>query len=234
MIGIKRVTAIGAILCALLLLASGCNAAGSTQTNAPATKQAGATAAPESTSTGEKTPAAAETDAPKATEAAASGPQDIGRSAIFQYYNAVKLGMTKAEADAAIGLAPKEATGEYAVKNSFNYVDGEGYGVYVIFNDEMKAFAKTAIYKKAKELAPFTAKPVTKDQKKQISKGTAYADVMSLLGGEGITFSMSADEKDVNKVIGYICLWVNQDGSYLQVSFTGDDKAGNILYHDED
>ena len=149
---------------------------------------------------------------------------------VFEMYNKVKLGMTKDQVDAVMTVKPTAETTQYAYKNTFNYEDMDsGYGVTVLYNDKNQAFSRTAIYGSHAVLAPFCAKPVTEEQADKIKKDMAYQDVIKVLGGEGIECSNTGNEKDCVS-IGVIRRWANSDGSCMQIVFSKDDKAGNVLF----
>jgi hypothetical protein len=148
----------------------------------------------------------------------------------FRYYGLVDIGMTKDEADAKIGLAPKEATGEYDPEGAYYYMDSEGYGIYVLY-DGGKLTSKTVQYKDAaKDLAPLTAKAVTEDQCDQIADGMAHADVVNLLGCEGAECSRTLSVIAGENKIGTIYRWGNRDGSFIQVVFLDDGTAKNAMF----
>jgi hypothetical protein len=199
-----------ALLLALLFAFTGCSG------NAPVgTSPAGA--------------ASQEADAVKTT----SAPQDVSSSNVFKYYKAVTLGMTKDEVATATGLAAEEATGTYDPEGAYNYIDAEGYGVYVLYNSSMKAYSKTLLKKDyARDVAPLTAKPVTQDQCDQIAGGMPYTDVVALLGGEGVELSATATKPETVENVGPILYWANSDGSFIQIAFLPDGTAGNAMYFD--
>lgn len=149
---------------------------------------------------------------------------------VFEMYNKVKLGMTKDQVDAVMTVKPTVETNQYAVKNTYNYEDMDsGYGVTVLYNDKNQAFSRTAIYGSHAVLAPFCAKPVKEEQVDKITKDMAYQDVIKVLGGEGIECSNTGNEKDCVS-IGVIRRWANSDGSCIQIVFSKEDKAGNVLF----
>lgn len=214
-----------ALLAALALMLAGCAQPSANPATASLPAAEGETASPAGNGT-------ASPQAGEATEPPAA-PKDPASSPAFRYYVKVDIGMTKAEVDAALGLTAELRTGEYEPENSYQYVDGDGYGVYVMFNGELKAFTKTAIIKdEAVDVAPFTAKPVTEAQKDKIEQGMAYADIAALLGGDGVEFSRTADEKDTALPVGRILHWANADGTFIQVALTGEEKAGNVMFVD--
>jgi predicted transcriptional regulator len=149
---------------------------------------------------------------------------------VFHLYNQVNLSMTKQAVDKATGVKPVAETSQYALKNTFNYTDDNGiYGVCVVYNDEMKVFAKTVIYDFHSALAPFTKKPVTKDEVSKIKNDMSYSDVVKILGGNGIECNKIAASSDF-KTFGLIRRWGNSDGSCIQIVFTSDDKVSNALF----
>ena len=165
-----------------------------------------------------------------ASTASSNNKSTQNKDKVFEMYNKVKLGMTKDEVDAVMTVKPTAETNQYAVKNTFNYEDmNTGYGVSILYNDKNQAFSKTAIYGSHAVIAPFCAKPVTEAQADKITKDMAYQDVIKVLGGEGIECSNTGNEKDCVS-IGVIRRWANSNGSCIQIVFSKDDKAGNVLF----
>lgn len=214
-----------ALALASVLALNGCNAAPAGGT--PAATAKAATDAPKNESTDTPSTTTLEETTALPTEGAQPAPD------AFRYYSKVKLGMSKAESDAAIGLEANEAKGQYEPENAFNYFDDDGYGVYVLYNKDLKAYSKTVIYPHAGEaLAPLTKKPVTEEQADGIEKGTTHSAVIDLLGRDGVECSVTADENDVTKIQGRILRWGNADDSGIQIVFVADDTAQNILFFD--
>jgi hypothetical protein len=165
-----------------------------------------------------------------ACSAPAAAPQAAAPCPAFNYYNLVDIGMTKAEADAKLGLAAEAATGEYDPEGAYYYMDSEGYGIYVLYEDD-KLTSKTVQYKDvAEDLAPLTEKPVTEAQCDGITKGMAHADVVKLLGCEGVECSRTLSVIAGEGKIGTIFRWGNKDGTSLQVVFLDDDPVGNAMF----
>jgi hypothetical protein len=178
-------------------------------------------------------PAGGSPDA-QATKAAGKQPESPAQAAgpcpAFRYYALVDIGMTKDEVDAKLNLPAKEATGEYDPEGAYYYLDSEGYGIYVLYEDG-KLTSKTVQYKDAaKDLAPLTEKPVTKDQRDSIKEGMTHAAVVELLGCEGVECSKTLSVIGGENKTGTIYRWGNQDGSFLQVVFVDDDTVQNALF----
>lgn len=191
-----------------------------------------ATEVPSSAGAKEATEAPKATDAPKTADAP-SAPKDIASSAAFKYYLAVNLGMTKDEAEKAIGLPAEKATGQYDPEGAYNFLDKDGNGVYVIYTKDNVVYSKVALYtKEAEAVAPLTAKPVKKDAEEVILKGASHADIITLLGGDGVECARTAMEKDPTGPAGTIFRWANTDGSFLQIAFDATDTAQNVMFHD--
>lgn len=148
-------------------------------------------------------------------------------------YKKINLGMTKDEVDKTLGLEAKEdASG---VKGTFNYSDpNTKYGVSILYNDQNIVYAKTALFGSHSVLAPLCTKAVSEGQESKLTKGMDYKDVVSILGGDGIEMNNTAFEGDPTKSIGVIRIWVNKDGSGLQVIFSKDDKVSDAMYFDHD
>ena len=85
---------------------------------------------------------------------------DITKSTAFKYYNAVNIGMTKAQVESATGLTGVLDTTGYALDNTYYYKDAAGkYGVCIVFNKDMKVYSKTVVYPDpAEALAPVYGK----------------------------------------------------------------------------
>ncbi len=172
------------------------------------------------------------TNTPTATNAP-SGPKDIASSPAFKYYLAVNLGMTKDEAEEAIGLPAEKATGQYDPEGANNYMDEDGNGVCIIYTKDNVVFSKAALYsKEAEAVAPLTAKPVTKDAEEVILEGAAHADIIAYLGGDGVECARTAMESDPKGPAGTIFRWANADGSFLQIAFDATDIAQNIRFNE--
>ncbi len=205
-----------------LILFTGCDATPAGDT--PATTARGAAETPKSTLA----------DAPATTASSETALPTEGAKPVsdaFRYYDLVQLGMAKADVDAALGLEARETKGKYEPENAFNYFDDDGFGVYVIYNKELKVYSKTVIYPHAGEaLAPLTKKPVTEAQADSIKKGTAHVAVIESLGGDGVECSVTANENDVTKILGRILRWGNGDDTGIQIAFDSDDVAQNILF----
>jgi hypothetical protein len=167
--------------------------------------------------------------APVSSSANATPMTQQGNSDIdyFKYYNAVKLGMTKDEVENAIGLQPLDWSGT-PDHEAFEYSSREYFGVSVYYTSDMKVYSKVAVFSvSGADLSGHTAKPVTQEQCAQIIDGMPHADVVSLLGGDGVECSVSATKEDCTTVTSRLLCWFNTDGSYIQVSFTQDDTALN-------
>lgn len=154
-------------------------------------------------------------------------------SEVFELYDKIQLGMTKAEVDSALGVPAVADTGAYAVKGSFSYMKPDNScGVMVVFNDKDLLFSKTVYYSTHADIAPLTAKPVTEGQSEKITEGMEVAAVSELLGGPGVICSTTGSMEDGSNP-GTIQRWANKDGSCIQVVFGSDGKAGNILFFEQ-
>lgn len=148
-------------------------------------------------------------------------------------YKKVELGMTKEEVEGVNSLEGQEDESEFSIEGTVNYLDlGTGFGVSVIYNDDNVAFSKTALYNSHDEIAPFCTAPVEESQKSQLSNGMDYAEVVSILGGDGVEVNIIAMEDTPTIPFGYMCRWVNTDGTGFQITFSGENKITGILYFD--
>lgn len=153
----------------------------------------------------------------------------ISKDVIFDFYNKVQIDQTKEQADAEIGIAGKEST---QLKNSYSYTSEDtGYGVSVIFSDANKATSKTLFYSDRKELAGLFNKTVTQAQSDTIKKGMTYEQIKSILGEDGIEVSTTQISFDNNK-LSSICIWVNEDGSMIQIVFGTDGTSNDAMFFD--
>jgi outer membrane protein assembly factor BamE (lipoprotein component of BamABCDE complex) len=165
----------------------------------------------------------------KGSESGTPNASNVSKNTIFAFYNKVQIGQTKDEVNAELGVTGKEST---QLKNSFSYVSEDtGYGVEVLFGDDNKATAKTLFYPERKAIAFLCSKPVTQAQADKITKGTTYEQVKSMLGGEGIEINTTQIAFDNNK-LSYIRIWVNKDGSLLQVVFGTNGNTSNAMFFD--
>lgn len=239
----KKLIVFTALVLVFVFMFAGCNSAGAPKGSPKASATAGQSAAPETgatqapeaskdATTATKEPAATDTEAPAAT-ATPAAQQPASTCPAFKYYNEITIGMTKDEAEKALGLEPKEAKSDIDPEGAFNYYDAHGYGVYVIYNKDMKMYSKTVQYKDvANDLAPLTKAPVTEDQCDKITDGMQRTDVEKLLGGEGVECSATAVKQDTVTDIGPILRWGNRDGSFIQVVFLPDGTAHLAMFFD--
>lgn len=163
----------------------------------------------------------------KASSSQQAKQTNVTSATIFKFYNKVKIEQTKEEVNAELGVTGTEET---QVKNSFSYVDKQtGYGVSIVFNDTNKVSAKTLIYPERKDIAFLCGKTYTQAQSDKIKKGTTYEQVKSTLGGGGIEINTTQIPFDDNK-LSYIRIWVNKDGSMIQVVFGTDGTSNNAMF----
>lgn len=142
----------------------------------------------------------------------------------FQYYNAVKLGMTVDEVNQTPGLAPVGFTDG----TSCGYEGDSGFGVLVLFNGDGKVYSKILSFNLKVDLSPLTPMPVTQAQCDQIRKGMAHADVVELLGQDGVECSLASFKNDCTKMNYHELYWFNADGTALSVYF---DQNNTVMMH---
>lgn len=162
-------------------------------------------------------------------------PADGGKqtSEVFELYDKIQLGMTKAEVDTALGVPAVADTGAYAVKGFFSYQKPDSsYGVSTGFNEKDILFSKTVIYSTHADIAPLTVKPVNEGQSEKITEGMDVKAVSDLLGGPGVICSTTGSMDDGSNP-GTIQRWGNKDGSCIQVVFGSDGKAGNVMFFEQ-
>lgn len=165
----------------------------------------------------------------------ASSNAGVKKSDVLAAYQKVNLGMTKEQIDTALGLEAKKETSEYAIKNTYNYVDpNTDFGVSVVYNDKNIAFSKTAMYDSHKDIAPLCKSSVKEDQKSMLSNGMNYKEVIKVLGGEGVEVNATATGSSPTALIGIIRRWANSDGSGFQISFSNEDKVSDVSYFNHD
>lgn len=154
---------------------------------------------------------------------------DITRDTVYEFYDKVQLDQTKEQVDAELGVMPTAST---QMKNSFTYINEDtSFGVSVLFDENDIAISKTLFYSMTEDLAFLTTKAVTKEQAESIPEGATYDQVKNILGGDGTETSATQIPFENNKV-SYIRVWVNQDGTMLQVVFLTDETAGNVGFYD--
>jgi hypothetical protein len=156
-----------------------------------------------------------------------AGQSSVTKETIFDFYNKVQMDQTKAQVDATLAV---EGTESAMLKNSFTYSDPEtGYGVSVLYGDKNTVTSKTLFYSDRKELAFLCVKKVTQDQADKITEGMTYDEVKTALGGDGIEISTTQIPFDGNK-LSSIFIWVNPDGSIIQIVFGTDGTSDNAIF----
>lgn len=159
----------------------------------------------------------------------ATGQSDLSRDTVYEFYDAVELDQTKAEVDAKLRVTPTESA---QMGNIFTYVNEDsGFGVSVMFDENGIATSKTLFYSMTKDLAFLTKKAVTKEQAENIPDGATYDDVKNMLGGDGTETSVTQIPFEDNK-LSYIRVWINPDGTMLQVVFLTDGTIGKVMFFD--
>jgi hypothetical protein len=210
----KLAAAMIAIVATLMMLSiTGCS--GAANTPASAAPVSGASASP-----------AVSAQAPISAPAAAA-------SAAFKYYGEVDIGMTKDMVEKTTGLTPKADTSDAVPEGqtAFYYLDGNGEGIYVLYDKDSKLTSKTVQYNDAAAaLVPFTAKPVTQGECDKIANGMPHADVVKLLGSEGAECNKTQSVVFGKTTVGTIYRWGNPDGTFIQVVFLNDGTAQNAMF----
>ncbi|WP_373481691.1 hypothetical protein [Acetobacterium sp.] len=163
------------------------------------------------------------------TTSSTAGQSNISRATVYDFYDKVQLDQTKEQVDAELGVTPTESS---QMENSFTYVnDDTSFGVSVLFDENGIATSKTLFYSMTEDLAFLTTKAVTKEQAESIPDGATYDEVKNILGGEGTETSATQIPFEDNKV-SYIRVWINQDGTMLQVVFLTDGTTGKVMFFD--
>lgn len=158
-----------------------------------------------------------------------TGQSAVSKETVFEFYDKVQLDQTKEQVDTELGVIPTEST---QLEDSFVYVNEKtGFGVSVLFNENGLVMSKTLLYPDFEDIAFLTQKAVTLEQADSIPEGASDEEVKTILGGAGIEISATQIAFEDNKV-SYIRLWVNQDGSRLQVVFLTDGTVGNVGFYD--
>lgn len=200
-----------AILCMLAVLLSACTTPATVPAPSGASAVSSAAASPQ-----------APTVAPQAS-----------KSDAFKYYNEVDIGMAKDAVEKTTGLSPKADTTDAVPQGqtAFYYLDGNGEGIYVLYDKDLKLTSKTVQYNDAATaLAPLTAKRVTEDQCGKITDGMPHADVVKLLGCDGAECSKTQSVVFGKTTVGTIDRWGNPDGTFIQVVFLADGTAKNAMF----
>jgi len=160
---------------------------------------------------------------------AGSGSSNATRETVFEYYNKVQMNQTKAQVDAELGVAGKAIA---QLANSFSYTNEQtGFGVSVLYSDAGTVTSKTLFYPDHKDLAFLFSKKVTQAQADKITKGMTYDQIKTLLGEDGIESSRTQIAFNGNKE-STINLWVNKDGSLIQVVMLTDGTSSDATFFD--
>lgn len=125
------------------------------------------------------------------------------------FYHAVALDQTRAEVELYFG-----GPGERQDDAQVSYVDpASGYGVWVLYDDENKVFAKTLIATAlAPELVALNPTPVSDRQAYRIAVGMPYYEIQEIMGSDGIEISLSKADACCFSQITSLG-WFNPDGS---------------------
>ncbi len=146
---------------------------------------------------------------------------------VSDFFNKVKIGQTKEEVDAALGVTPTSP-----IEGAFDYVDENGNGVTVIFMERSlgDGSPKVALSKKLigteKYLIEATDdQRITEEQAEKITEGMTYDEVKSILGQDGIVVSEAEGSGGAITTERY---WIKPGmASILSVTFAG--PAGSDL-----
>jgi len=153
----------------------------------------------------------------------------VSKETVFDFYNKVQMDQTKAQVDAVLGVAGKAGT---QLANSFTYTDpNTGYGVSVVYGDKNTVTSKTLFYLNREDLAFLFSKKVTQAQADKITKGMTYDQIKTLLGVDGIEVSSTQIPFNDNK-LSSINIWVNPDGSMIQVVLGTDGTSNDAIFFD--
>jgi len=136
---------------------------------------------------------------------------------IFTFYNAVKLGQTKADVEKVLVVAPEvQSDGTSYFKDA-----ATGYGVMVQYDDGDKVIVKGLIPPEgAAELVALNKTTVTADQVAGITPGMTYDEVKKILGGEGVEVIQGISLED-GTTNAYAMAWFNADLSTAVVYLNG-------------
>ena len=163
------------------------------------------------------------------TQSTTAKQSSITKDVIFDFYNKVQIDQTKEQVDAELGVAGSAIA---QLKNSYSYTNADtGYGVSVILSDANKVSSKTVIYTERKELAVLFNKTVTQAQSDTIKKGMTYDQIKGILGEDGIEVSTTQIPFNDNK-LSSIRIWVNEDGSMIQIVFGTDGTSNDAMFYD--
>jgi len=152
----------------------------------------------------------------------------VKEDTVFDFYNKVQMEQKKEDVDTALGVNGKEST---MLDNCYDYINQDtGYGVSILYGDENQVTSKTLLYNSDEELASLCNKKVTQKQADSITEKMTYEEIKDLLGGDGIQINSTQIPFDDNKA-SFIYIWVNKDGSKLQVVF-GTDGTNSTIFFD--
>lgn len=153
--------------------------------------------------------------------------ENISEETVFDFYNRVEIGQTKDQVDAELVVVPTESA---MLENAYIYTDeNTGYGVSVIYNENSQITSKTLFYPEIKDLAFLFSTEVTQEQADRITDGMTYDEVKSLLGEDGIEINATQIPFE-NNMLSFIRIWVNEDGSMIQVVFGTDGTVNNSMF----
>ena len=156
-----------------------------------------------------------------------AGQSNVSRDTVYEFYDKVQFDQTKEQVDAELGVTATESS---QMENSFTYVNEDtSFGVSVLYDENRLVTSKTLFYSTTEELAFLTTKAVTKEQAESIPEGATYDEVKNILGGEGTETSVTQIPFEDNK-LSYIRVWINQDGTMLQIVFLTDGTIGNVKF----
>lgn len=141
----------------------------------------------------------------------------------YNFYNKVAINQTKDEVAAALGVEPVMDT-----DSSYTYNDpATGFGVNVIYSASGLVTTKILMAPVGGgDWIKLSTAIVTESQVSSIVEGMTYAEVKSILGGDGLELGAMIYPGSKEDVI-YTLMWMNPDFSSISVAFDG--KTGKVL-----
>ncbi|TYC83915.1 hypothetical protein FXB42_14810 [Acetobacterium wieringae] len=140
---------------------------------------------------------------------------------VSDFFNKVKIGQTKEEVEAALGVTPTSP-----IEGAFDYVDENGNGVTVIFMERSlgDGSPKVALSKKLIGSEKYITEAtddqrITAEQAEKITEGMTYDEVKGILGQDGFVVSETEGSGGAITTERY---WVKPGiASMLSVTFAG-------------
>ena len=163
---------------------------------------------------------------PEPTMAPLTAPVFTDRDAVYEWYNQVEVGATLEELKAAYG----EPTVETDMNgDTYFWVNDQGYGFAGVFFSSGVLRAKALYYEDMRQL-------------KDLSKANNLANFATLqtshdftmaciaLGGKPCEIMAIAEDDSASPEVQRVFVWLDENGSNIQILFGADEKIVQISY----